>query len=216
MNRWLSWSLERSCTWSQTEGCTCISTFEPTLSFDLSSPQLADERLWAERLHACVEPLPLGGAALGLCLDLVVHLLGSGLWLLLGPPFCSRYQSYTHPQLKGIYCADFNLQKKMFCVTSYVNSCCFLRVFWKHNCSFTWRVQLKSSESRPKKTNDIPDFKFACSPSVVFTIVSQSIQTIAQEESLLLHACLFFCFNYKFIVIISLAEKFECRHIVTY
>lgn len=108
-------------------------------------------------------------------------------------------------------------KKKMFCVTSYVNSCCFLRVFWKHNCSFTWRVQLKSSESRPKKTNDIPDFKFACSPSVVFTIVSQSIQTIAQEESLLLHACLFFCcFNYKFIVIISLAEKFECRHIVTY
>lgn len=77
-------------------------------------------------------------------------------------------------------------------------------------------MQLKSSESRPKKTNDIPDFKFACSPSVVFTIVSQSIQTIAQEESLLLHACLFFCFNYKFIVIISLAEKFECRHIVTY
>lgn len=152
VNRWLSWSLERSCTWSQTECCTCISTFEPTLSFDLSSPQLADERLWAERLHACVEPLPLGGAALGLCLDLVVHLLGSGLWLLLGPPFCSRYRSYTHPQLKRIYCADFNLRKKMFCVTSYVNSWCFLRVFWKHDCSFTCRVQLKSSESRPKKT----------------------------------------------------------------
>lgn len=137
VNRWLSWSLERSCMWSQTECCTCISTFEPTLSFDLSSPQLADERLWAERLHACVEPLPLGGAALGLCLDLVVHLLGSGLLLLLGPPFCSRYQSYTHPQLKGIYCAD---------------SCCFLRVFWKHDCSFTCRVQIKSSESRPKNT----------------------------------------------------------------
>lgn len=63
--------------------------------FTAPSPQVVYERLWADCLHLCVGPLPPGGTALGLCLDLVVFLPGRGLLLLLGPPLRSRYQTLT-------------------------------------------------------------------------------------------------------------------------
>lgn len=63
-----------------------------TRGCDLSLPQVGDERLRADCVHVRVGPVPPGGAALGLGLDLVVHLPRGGLLLLLGPPLRSRYQ----------------------------------------------------------------------------------------------------------------------------
>lgn len=55
--------------------------------------QLVHEEHGADVLHVRVEPLPPGGAALGLCLDLGPRLPGRGLRLLLGPPLLPRYDS---------------------------------------------------------------------------------------------------------------------------
>lgn len=81
--------------------------------FTAPSPQVVYERLWADRLHLCVGPLPPGGTALGLCLDLVVFLPGRGLLLLLGPPLRSRYQTLApHIKARGfkaVKCSLFKL-----------------------------------------------------------------------------------------------------------
>ena len=57
--------------------------------------QVIYEGSGADELHVCVEPLPPGGAALGLSLDLVAGLPGRRLWLLLGPPLLPRYHNHT-------------------------------------------------------------------------------------------------------------------------
>ena len=56
--------------------------------------QVVHEGLGADDLHLRVEPLPHGGAALGLSLDLVAGLPGRRLWLLLGPPLLPWYFSF--------------------------------------------------------------------------------------------------------------------------
>lgn len=79
--------------------------------FTVPSPQVVYERLWADCLHLCVGPLPPGGTALGLCLDLVVFLPGRGLLLLLGPPLRSRYQTLALPYTLHIKARGFKAVK---------------------------------------------------------------------------------------------------------
>ena len=57
--------------------------------------QSSDEKLRVDSIHLHMGPLPPGGAALELRLDLVAHLLRSRLRLLLGPSLCSRYDTLT-------------------------------------------------------------------------------------------------------------------------
>lgn len=59
-------------------------------------PQVANEKLWTERLHLRLGALPADRTTLGLCMDLVVFLPWGGLLLLLGPQILSWYHVRTN------------------------------------------------------------------------------------------------------------------------